>query len=157
MLVPSEIAELYEAIKRVFCLERPIPSQVILSKTLGRQHQIRQIVSKIALQINCKLGGALWTIRIPLVSYKGWEHEKRLFIAFWIFQKKGEKIMFVGMDVYHDPRKRNNSVLALVASINEAQTKYFSRIVTQRAHQEVGDSLRGIFTDCLHSFRQVGR
>ena len=42
-------------------------SQVINSRTLARPDRLRSVVQKIALQINCKLGGTLWAVRIPLV------------------------------------------------------------------------------------------
>jgi len=42
-------------------------SQVINSRTLSRPDRVRSVVQKIALQINCKLGGTLWAVRIPLV------------------------------------------------------------------------------------------
>ncbi len=65
--------------------------------------------------------------------------------------------MFVGMDVYHDPKGKSPSVTALVASINRFQTKYFSRIVRQPVHQETMDALRGVFGDALQEFHNVIR
>jgi hypothetical protein len=41
--------------------------QVINSRTLSKPDRVRSVVHKIALQINCKLGGTLWAVRIPLV------------------------------------------------------------------------------------------
>jgi aubergine-like protein len=43
--------------------------QVIIGKTIGDQKKIRSVVQKIALQINCKLGGELWGVSIPFVSH----------------------------------------------------------------------------------------
>lgn len=45
----------------------PIPSQVIMSSTISRGDKLKSITEKIALQINCKLGGALWALAIPMV------------------------------------------------------------------------------------------
>lgn len=41
--------------------------QVIVSRTLSKPERLQSITQKIALQINCKLGGACWAIDIPLV------------------------------------------------------------------------------------------
>ena len=47
----------------------PVPSQVILSKTIGMDpKKAKSAVEKIALQMNCKLGGALWALKVPFVS-----------------------------------------------------------------------------------------
>lgn len=41
-----------------------------MSKTLSRPDKLRSITQKIALQMNCKLGGALWAVNIPFVCVK---------------------------------------------------------------------------------------
>ena len=43
--------------KKLCCLEKPVASQVILQKTLSNSKRLKAVVQKIALQINCKLGG----------------------------------------------------------------------------------------------------
>jgi len=67
VIIPSSRQDLYQVIKVICNREVPIPSQVVLSKTLGDERRLRSIMQKVALQINCKLGGALWTLNIPLV------------------------------------------------------------------------------------------
>ena len=42
--------------------------QVIISRTIGDQRKLRSVTQKIALQVNCKLGGELWAVEIPVVS-----------------------------------------------------------------------------------------
>ena len=42
--------------------------QVINARTISQQNKLRSVTQKIALQINCKLGGELWALDIPLVS-----------------------------------------------------------------------------------------
>lgn len=51
------------------------------------QQKIRAITQKIALQMNCKLGGTLWNINIPFKA-----------------------AMIVGIDCYHDAGRKKNSV-----------------------------------------------
>lgn len=45
----------------------PVASQVIMSRTISRGDKLKSITEKIALQITCKLGGALWALKIPMV------------------------------------------------------------------------------------------
>ncbi|ODN06661.1 Protein argonaute-3 [Orchesella cincta] len=128
-IFPSARDDTYSAIKRT-CTTRGITSQVILSKTLGNERKLRAVMQKIALQINCKLGGSLWSIRIPLP----------------------EKIMFIGMDVYHDPKQKRPSVTALVASLNNTHTKYYSRVIFQETHQETVNSMFPILMDLMRVY-----
>lgn len=68
VIIPSNRDDLYRVIKLICNQEIPIASQVIRAQTLGKEGKVRSVMQKVALQINCKLGGALWTINIPLVS-----------------------------------------------------------------------------------------
>lgn len=42
--------------------------QVINARTISQQNKLRSVTQKIALQINCKLGGELWALDVPLVG-----------------------------------------------------------------------------------------
>jgi hypothetical protein len=66
-----------------------------------------------------------------------------------------EQIMFVGIDVAHDPLKKNASVLGLVANLNNECTKYFSVIRIMKVHQEISDGLQSAFSDLLDEFVAV--
>ena len=57
-------ADKYAAVKKLCCIEKPVASQVILQKTLNNPKRLRSVVQKIALQINCKLGGELWGVQM---------------------------------------------------------------------------------------------
>lgn len=61
---------LFCCIYRLCCVQKAIPSQVIISKTISKPPKLKSVTEKIALQINCKLGGALWTVTMPLVNGK---------------------------------------------------------------------------------------
>jgi len=87
-------------------------------------------MQKVALQINAKLGGALWALNIPLP----------------------DKIMFVGIDTHHDPKRKNRSVLAMVATLDTRCTEYYSRVVFQAPHQESADALKSVYTQGLAAF-----
>ncbi|XP_062995532.1 piwi-like protein 2 [Elgaria multicarinata webbii] len=125
--------DLYGAIKKLCCVQSPIPSQVINARTITTQpNKLRSIAQKILLQINCKLGGELWSVYIPL-----------------------KQLMVIGMDVYHDPSRGKRSVVGFVASINHTLTKWYSRVVFQMPHQEIVDSLKVCLVDALRKFHEV--
>ena len=75
---PNNRMDRYSAIKKKCCIDRPIPTQCILAKNLAGKNP-QSIATKVAVQINCKIGGAPWAVIIPL---------------------KG--LMVVGFDVCHD-------------------------------------------------------
>ena len=45
---------------------------MVLAKSLQHKGRLLSIVTRVAIQINCKLGGEAWTVQMPLrVSCKG--------------------------------------------------------------------------------------
>jgi len=63
-IVSNNRSDRYAAIKKKCCVDRPVPSQVCLFRTVIHKNII-SIATKIAIQINCKLGGAPWHVEIP--------------------------------------------------------------------------------------------
>jgi aubergine-like protein len=117
-IVSSKSKVRYDAIKRICCLERPVPSQVCTSQIVEDLKKGRSVVTKIAIQMNCKLGGEIWQSHIPL-----------------------KKLMICGVDTYHDSAKKHGSVCAFIATSNPTYTKYFSRATLQETHQELSSNL----------------
>lgn len=72
----------YAAIKKKCCVDRPVPTQVLLSKSLQNK-SLMSIATKVAIQLNCKIGGIPWSINIPLSG-----------------------LMVVGFDVCHDTNSK---------------------------------------------------
>ncbi|KXJ16819.1 Piwi-like protein 1 [Exaiptasia diaphana] len=64
-IVPTNRKDRYDAIKKVCCLEMPVPSQVIVSRTLSKKQMLMSVCTKIGIQLNCKLGGEAWALEIP--------------------------------------------------------------------------------------------
>jgi len=89
-VIPSTRGDIYSLIKRKLCIDRAgiflnffkyfmctnylyfmciynltfsVPSQIVLLKTVQKNNL--SICTKIAIQINCKLGGAPWLVNIP--------------------------------------------------------------------------------------------
>ncbi|NXP09001.1 PIWL2 protein, partial [Thinocorus orbignyianus] len=66
-IISSNREDLYRAIKKLCCVQSPVPSQVINAQSLmGQAGKMRSVVQKVLLQMNCKMGGELWGVDIPL-------------------------------------------------------------------------------------------
>ncbi|KAJ8911083.1 hypothetical protein NQ315_000543, partial [Exocentrus adspersus] len=125
-ICPSMRSDRYAVIKKICCTQIPVASQVINSRTLSNPQKVRAIIQKIALQMTCKLGGTLWTVRFP---FKGW--------------------MICGIDVYHG--SKDSSVCGFVASLNESVSRWFSIALFQT--KELGDFYKVPFAKALERFR----
>uniref|UniRef100_A0A182P6A3 Uncharacterized protein n=1 Tax=Anopheles epiroticus TaxID=199890 RepID=A0A182P6A3_9DIPT len=118
IICPTSRDDRYAAIKRILCTEVPIPSQVINARTLANEKRNRSVVLKILLQMNCKLGGSLWGVRIPL-----------------------KRTMICGVDTYHEARQQSNSVAAFVGSLDATFTHWYSRATVQERKEEILNGL----------------
>ncbi|CAF1184445.1 unnamed protein product [Adineta steineri] len=121
----------YDALKKYLCLDNPVPSQMVLTKTLTRRNQLMSVATKIGIQINAKLGGEVWGVQIPTKT-----------------------LMVIGMDSYHDSKRRGASVGAFVASTNPSLTKFYSRVIYQRTAQELMDGLAVCMNDALKEYHR---
>lgn len=132
IICPTSRDDRYAAIKKVCCSEIPVPSQVINARTLSNDAKNRSIVQKIALQMNCKLGGTLWSVKIPF-----------------------ENVMICGIDTYHDAGNKGNSVSAFVASQNRQYTRWYSRAVVQTKKEEFIHGLCVSLKYALDAYKKV--
>ncbi|XP_067879457.1 piwi-like protein 2 isoform X1 [Heterodontus francisci] len=131
-IVTGNRDDLYHAIKKLCCVQSPVSSQVINARTVSQTARMRSICQKILLQINCKLGGELWGVDIPL-----------------------KQLMVIGMDVYHDPVRGKQSVVGFVASMNKAMTKWFSKVAFQMPNQEIIDGLKICMVASLKKYYEI--
>jgi len=129
-IFPTSRDDRYNAIKKLCCVESPVPSQVIISKTIGKPKSLRSVVQKIVLQINCKLGGELWGVSIPLKT-----------------------LMVCGIDSFHE--RGSNSIGGFVASMNQQCTRWYSRVAHQLPGQELMDGLKMCFIAALRKYHEV--
>lgn len=64
VVVPNNAGDRYAAIKKLTCVNRAVPTQVIVQKTMmpkkGNMSGVKSIATKVMIQINCKLGGGKW-------------------------------------------------------------------------------------------------
>ena len=102
--VPKERKDHYDATKKV-CLSAGVASQFVKERTIKKN--MMAVATKVALQMACKFGGQPWAVAMPPHINK-------------------KPVMFIGIDVYHDTAKKNDSVFALVASLNKEVTRWYS-------------------------------
>jgi aubergine-like protein len=139
-IIPTPRDDRYAAVKKLCCVEKPVASQVINFKTISNEKKVQlgeigavsSVVQKVALKINCKLGGELWGCTIPL-----------------------PKLMVVGVDVYHDPSRRGPSIAGIVSSTNPAMSRWYSSTAFQPSHQELIDALKPAFVKAIREFHRV--
>jgi len=133
-LVPNNRKDRYDAIKKELCIEKPIPSQVVVARTVNKKQGLMSVATKIAIQVNCKLGGTLWYLAYPPAV---------------------ENTMIVGIDVYHDTINRRRSVAAFVASQDACFTRYYSRVVFQEPGEEIVSQLEACMLMALRKYNEV--
>merc|ERR1719430_328526 len=133
-IMPTPRDDRYAAVKRVCCVERPVASQVINFKTISNEKKVSSVVQKVALQINCKLGGELWGCSIP---------------------PKIGSMMVLGVDVYHDISRRGSRIAGVVSSTNMSMSRWYSSTCFQQPGQEIIDSLKIAFIKALKKFYEV--
>jgi aubergine-like protein len=80
---------------------------------------LMSVCTKVAIQMNCKLGGEIWRVDIP---------------------PRG--VMVVGIDTYHDSAQKGRSVAAVVSTMNSSLTRYYSRTCFQMTGEELINGLR---------------
>ncbi|KAK0087279.1 hypothetical protein PV325_001377 [Microctonus aethiopoides] len=130
---PTNRNDRYSAIKKLCCVDSPVRSQVILSKTISQENKLKSVTEKIALQMNCKLGGALWALKVPF-----------------------NDVMIVGIDVHHAGTggSPHGSVAGFVASMDKPLTSWYSKVCFQRPGQEIIDLLKICFVSALSLFKK---
>ncbi|XP_033230156.1 piwi-like protein Siwi isoform X2 [Belonocnema kinseyi] len=132
-IVPNNNLDRYSAIKKKCCVDRPVLSQVVLTKTImakGRPNLTA--ATKIAIQMNCKLGGAGWTVEIP-----------------------SGNIMVAGFDVCHDKTVKGRDFGALVASLDKNFSRYFSSVSAHASGEELSNDLGVSMCKAVQKYQEL--
>jgi aubergine-like protein len=132
VVLPSNRKDRYDSIKTVCCVDMPVPSQVVLGRTLSKKQMLMSVATKIAIQLNCKMGGEVWAVEMPI-----------------------KNTMVVGIDTYHDSAKKGRSVGAFVASMNQNLTRYYSRCAFQSSQEELHNALRVCMQSALKNYHGI--
>ncbi|KPI92848.1 Protein piwi [Papilio xuthus] len=123
-------ADRYSAIKKKCTVDRAVPTQVVCARNMTAKSAM-SIATKIAIQINCKLGGAPWTVEIPLSA-----------------------LMVIGYDVCHDTHKKTKSFGAFVATMDRQMTQYYSAVNAHTSGEELSAHMSFNVASALRKFRE---
>jgi aubergine len=97
----------------------------------GNPRTLMSVATKVAIQMNCKLGYAPWSVEIPLSN-----------------------LMTIGFDVTHDTRDKSLSYGALVATMDLKQSvRYFSAVSAHRNGEELSNELSLNVNKALREYR----
>ena len=132
VIMPSTSSEFYSKVKKYLSVSLGVPSQFAMSKTLSSDKKIKSIATKIAIQMNCKLGGVPWGVNIP---FKGG--------------------MVVGYDAYHDSVTKGNSFGATVSSYTDHFTQYLGQTRMNKGFQELSNSFLSQAKNAIEKYVQV--
>ncbi|KAJ6638519.1 Piwi-like protein Siwi, partial [Pseudolycoriella hygida] len=122
-------ADKYAAIKKTCTCDYGIPTQIITNKTLIKKSLT--IATKVAIQLNCKLGGTPWLAEIPI---------------------KG--LMTIGVDISRDKKDRKQFWGALVATMDlkDLRRELFFSCVT--GFKEGGDYSSLLVIDIVKAVKE---
>lgn len=122
----------YASIKKKGCLERAVPTQVITQKSAGNQRGLMSICTKVAIQINCKLGYTPWMIDVPLSG-----------------------LMTIGYDVAKSARDKSKAYGALVATMDlKVNATFYSTVAECSSHDVLANSLWPMMMKALRQYKK---
>ena len=131
VILPNNKAELYSQVKKSLALDNGIPSQCFLAKNVTSKG-LMSIATKVVVQMNAKMGGEPWAIKLPLPN-----------------------TMFIGFDVYKGKiGNKTGTISAMVATFSPKFTKYFSTTSIYNNVEEMGRNMR---TDIKSKSEKFGR
>ncbi|XP_028164126.1 piwi-like protein Siwi [Ostrinia furnacalis] len=129
-VLARNFSDRYEAIKKKCTVDRAVPTQVVCARNMTSKSAM-SIATKVAIQINCKLGGAPWTVVIPLKT-----------------------IMVVGYDVCHDTRSKEKSFGAFVATLNQSMSQYYSTVNAHTSGEELSAHMGFNIASAVRKYRE---
>ncbi|XP_035779822.1 protein aubergine-like [Anopheles albimanus] len=137
-VVSNNKSDRYTAIKKKCCVDRAIPTQVMVQKTItpktGNIRTLMSVATKVVIQMNCKLGGVPWKVKIPLNG-----------------------LMTIGFDVCHDSKDKSKSFGAMVATLdhdNRGTPKFFSTVSHHSSGEEISTYLPLNTVKALNEYRR---
>ncbi|XP_034941705.1 piwi-like protein Siwi isoform X2 [Chelonus insularis] len=134
-IAPRQRADVYAAIKQKCCVDRPVPSQVVLSKNISSKISM-SVATKIAVQMSCKIGGAPWSLHFGFKNLEG-------------------GIMIVGFDVCHDPNRRGTDYGAMVASLDPGMSRYFSAVTAHKNNEELTNEFTSNMIKAIRKYAEL--
>lgn len=133
--VSNNQSERYSAIKKVCSVRHGVPSQVVTRRVMDSRdmRRMRSVATKVAIQINSKIGGMPWSVDVKL-----------------------NNCMFIGYDVCHDTRDRSRSYGAVVATMDmKRSTKFFSAVSAHVNGEELSNNLSLNIIKALKQYQMI--
>ncbi|CAK1545910.1 unnamed protein product [Leptosia nina] len=130
IVLARNASDKYEAIKKKCTIDRAVPSQVVCARNMTSKSAM-SIATKVAIQMNCKLGGAPWTVMIPLPT-----------------------LMVAGYDVCHDTRSKEKSFGAFVATLDRQMTQYYSAVNAHTSGEELSAHMSFNIASAVKKYRE---
>lgn len=103
--LPTNRADRYSAVKTKAMVDFGIPCQVIVKNRVMNNRNLHSICTKVAIQMNAKLGGMPWTIKLPVNG-----------------------LMTIGFDISHNKSK---SIGAFVATMDLNKCEAFYSVTME--------------------------
>lgn len=128
-VVSNNKQDRYSSIKKLCCVDKPVATQVIQARNLDSKNSMT-IATKVVIQMNCKIGGAPWYLKIPV-----------------------EGLMIVGYDACHDPRQKSRSYGAVVATYDKTQSHYFGTYTAHTKGEEMSNDFALNILKALEVYR----
>ncbi|KAF7996956.1 hypothetical protein HCN44_002602 [Aphidius gifuensis] len=123
--------DIYSAIKKKCCIDRPVPCQIVTSKCFNPKRMM-SIATKVAIQMNCKIGGFPWSCSIPLNG-----------------------LMVIGYDVCHDTNQRGKDFGAMVASLDKRLGRYYSAVSSHQSSEQLTSELILNINKAVQKYREI--
>merc|ERR1712131_931 len=131
--LPNNKGDHYATIKKKCYVEKAVPSQIVTASVLSKPKGLMSVATKVAIQMNTKLGGEPWAVKMPMTD-----------------------TMVIGYDTYHDTVQKGRSVGAIVASMNSSMTKYISIAnLHSNPHQELNDNMVPAISKALRKYQEI--
>ncbi|CRL00554.1 CLUMA_CG013814, isoform A [Clunio marinus] len=137
IVLSNNSADRYAGIKKLTCVDKAIPTQCVVSRTMVPKKSgiggVKSIATKVLIQMNCKLGGAPWMIKFPMRG-----------------------VMTIGFDVTHDTKNRAKSYGAFVASMDlKEKVAYFSACSPHKDGEEVSANISNHLVAALKAYKDL--
>lgn len=139
-------------------------TQTIVQRTItpkgGNVSGLLSIATKVAIQMNCKLGGAPWNVNIPLrgtfadLLILSSVHliKKILFCILILFTAD---VLIIGIDISTDSRDKRRVYSVLVGMMDMKEPKYISAVSQQSSSDEVSNQLPMNVIKILRAYQEV--
>ncbi|XP_044016135.1 piwi-like protein Siwi [Aphidius gifuensis] len=130
-VIPEDSSDVYSAIKKKCCVDHSVPNQLVSSRCF-KPNSMPMIATKVAIQMNCKIGGSPWSVHIPLNS-----------------------LMIIGFESRRDTSQPDRFFSAMVASLDKHMGRFISKVSTHTDDIGLINNFVINITAALHKFHEI--